>query len=100
MRPLLKLVSLAALVATLLPSVLFFTGTLSHPAVNTVALIGTLTWFVFTPMWMGRTPADDTTVATKLNFRENSGRGCFVSECTDRAGDCVERGPRPPHSIR
>ena len=49
-----KLLSLGALVATALPSVLFVTGTISLPAANTTALIATIVWFVATPFWMGQ----------------------------------------------
>lgn len=49
-----KLVSLLALAATIVPSVLYFTGTIEHEAVKWTALAGTVVWFVVTPLWMGR----------------------------------------------
>ncbi len=49
-----KLVSLVALVATIVPCLLYFAGWMSHGAVKLAALIGTIAWFVATPMWMGR----------------------------------------------
>lgn len=59
MNTTLKIVSLIALLATILPSLLYFTGTLEHSLVLAFALIGSAGWFVATPMWMGRKqPAD------------------------------------------
>ncbi len=49
----LKLVSLLALAATILPSVLFLTQTVNHETVLWVAIISTIVWFVATPLWMG-----------------------------------------------
>ena len=46
--------SCLALVATIVPSILFFTGAIGHDAVKWTALAGTVVWFVATPMWMGR----------------------------------------------
>ncbi len=49
-----KTVSLVALAATIVPSVLYFTGVTGHEAVKWIALFGTIAWFVATPLWMGR----------------------------------------------
>lgn len=49
-----RAVSLIALVATIVPSMLFFLGILSHDVVKWTALAGTVFWFVSTPVWMGR----------------------------------------------
>lgn len=49
-----KIASLLALAATIVPSILFFTGTIEHDAVKWTALVGTVVWFIATPMWMGR----------------------------------------------
>lgn len=49
-----KLISLIALAATIVPSVLYFTGAIGHDAVKWTALVGTVVWFIATPMWMGR----------------------------------------------
>ena len=49
-----RLVSLAALVATIVPSILYFSGALGHDAVKWSAMVGTAAWFVATPVWMGR----------------------------------------------
>ena len=50
----LKIVSLVALLATLVPCLLYFGGILGHDAVKILALIGTIVWFIATPMWMSR----------------------------------------------
>ena len=56
----LKVVSLVALAATILPCFLYFAGRVDHAVVKTLALVGTVVWFVATPMWMSRelSPAD------------------------------------------
>ena len=54
MNSIAKLVSLIALVATILPSVLLFTGLIGHDLMKWIALVGTIVWFIATPMWMGR----------------------------------------------
>jgi len=54
MRSPAKLISLIALVATIVPSVLYFTSAIGHDVVKWTALAGTVVWFTVTPMWMGR----------------------------------------------
>ena len=54
MRPVLIIISLVALATTLLPGFLFFGGVIEHDMVKWLALLGTIVWFVVTPMWMGR----------------------------------------------
>ncbi len=49
-----KLVSLVALAATIVPSVLYFSGAVGHDAVKWTAIVGTIVWFIATPLWMGR----------------------------------------------
>jgi hypothetical protein len=49
-----KIVSLIALLVTIVPSVLYFLGMLDAEPMKWVALAGTIVWFVATPMWMGR----------------------------------------------
>ena len=49
-----KLISLIALAVTVLPSVLFFMGVLGAEPMKWIALVGTIAWFIATPMWMGR----------------------------------------------
>ncbi len=54
MKPIAKIVSLVALGAVVIPCLLFFAGMTSLNTVKTLALIGTVLWFIATPMWMGR----------------------------------------------
>ena len=49
-----KIVSLVALAATIVPCLLYFGGIVDHDAVKLIALIGTIAWFIATPMWMSR----------------------------------------------
>ena len=49
-----KIVSLGALAATIIPSLLYFGGTLGHETVKIIALLATFAWFIATPMWMSR----------------------------------------------
>lgn len=53
-QQILKIVSLVALAATIVPCLLYFVGMLGHDAVRMLALIGTIVWFIATPMWMSR----------------------------------------------
>jgi hypothetical protein len=52
-----KLVSLIALVVTVAPSLLYFSGMISIESMKWIALAGTIVWFVSTPTWMGRDKA-------------------------------------------
>ncbi len=54
MKRLAKLVSGVALVATIVPPVLFFNGTLTLAQTHTWMLAATVAWFVATPLWMDR----------------------------------------------
>ncbi len=47
-----QLVSLVALVATILPPVLFFAGHMGLDAMKTWMLGAAVAWFVATPVWM------------------------------------------------
>ncbi len=49
-----KLVSLIALGATIVPCLFYFTGVVNHDVVKVAALVGTIAWFIATPMWMGQ----------------------------------------------
>jgi hypothetical protein len=49
-----RLVSLAALVATIVPPVLFFYGHLDLDAMKLWMLVATVAWFVATPIWMDK----------------------------------------------
>ena len=54
MKTLAKIISTLALAATIVPSLLLFCGILSSEFVMISALLGTVAWFIATPMWMGR----------------------------------------------
>ncbi len=54
-----KLVSLAALGATILPSILSFFGLIGPDAVNWITLAGTAIWFVSAPAWIDRKLSPD-----------------------------------------
>ncbi|QDU54807.1 hypothetical protein [Aeoliella mucimassa] len=54
MQTLLKPISYLALIATILPALLYMGGVMPLNAVQLTALIGTVAWFVATPLWMGR----------------------------------------------
>lgn len=54
MNSLAKLISLIALAVTVLPSVLYFMGNVDAEPMKWIALVGTIAWFIATPMWMGR----------------------------------------------
>lgn len=49
-----KMISLIALAATIVPSLLYLTSTLDHEPVKWISLVGTFGWFIATPLWMGR----------------------------------------------
>jgi len=49
-----KILSLVALAAVTLPCLLYFVGTIDLDAVKLAALIGTIGWFIATPLWMSR----------------------------------------------
>jgi hypothetical protein len=59
MRPLLQIVSLVALVATIAPSILFLVDRITLDQAKWIMLIATLVWFVVTPIWMGRPKMDE-----------------------------------------
>jgi hypothetical protein len=54
MRNVLRLVSAAALVGTILPPVLYFSGAMELTAVKSWMLASTVAWFAATPLWMGK----------------------------------------------
>lgn len=55
MRSLIKLVSYIGLGLTLIPSLLVFAGSISIELSKTLMLIGTIIWFISTPIWMNKT---------------------------------------------
>ncbi len=52
MKNLLKLLSLACLALTVVPSLLVFAGTISLDQHKTLMAVGMVGWFVVTPFWM------------------------------------------------
>jgi hypothetical protein len=54
LRLALQCVSWLALVATLLPSILFLAGSINLTTCSGLMLGATLVWFAATPCWMGR----------------------------------------------
>ncbi len=54
MRAAAKILSLLSLALVSIPCWLMFAGTIQLETVQWTALIGTLSWFVSTPAWMGR----------------------------------------------
>lgn len=56
MRKLLQLVSAAALIATIVPSVMFLAGSLDLSQTKLAMLVATIVWFIATPLWMGQPP--------------------------------------------
>lgn len=54
MNNIVKVISLVALGLVVVPCVLFFTGAIALGAVKWLALLGTIGWFIFTPLWMSR----------------------------------------------
>ena len=49
-----KIISLIALAVTIVPSALYFFGTIGIEPMKWTALVVTIAWFISTPMWMGR----------------------------------------------
>lgn len=49
-----KTVSLIMLGLVIVPCLLFFFGMLGSDAMKLTALVGTIGWFIATPMWIGR----------------------------------------------
>jgi hypothetical protein len=52
MRRILQVLSWMALAATLVPAVLYLTGSMPLATVKTWMLAGTVVWFATVPMWM------------------------------------------------
>ncbi len=49
-----KLVSWVGLAATVVPCLLYYVEIIDLDAVKLITLIGTIIWFIATPLWMGR----------------------------------------------
>ena len=52
MRPVARLVGLAALAATIAPPALFMTGRMPEAPMKALMLIAAFAWFVAAPFWM------------------------------------------------
>jgi len=59
MRSTLQIISLAALVATIVPPILFLVSRISLDQTKWTMLAATLVWFAVTPFWMGRPKMDE-----------------------------------------
>jgi hypothetical protein len=54
MKTVARLISLAALLGTIVPPVLFFVNRMNFDAMKWWMLVATIAWFVATPLWMDR----------------------------------------------
>jgi hypothetical protein len=54
MNPFAKIASLITLSLVIVPCLLYFAGMIELAAVKWTALVGTIGWFIATPLWMGR----------------------------------------------
>lgn len=54
MKKIAKIASLIMLGLVIIPCLLFFTGAIGMDALKWTALVGTIGWFIATPLWMGR----------------------------------------------
>ncbi len=57
MRRIMQIISWLSLAGTIVPSILFYLGKMELEALKTTMLVATVTWFVATAMWMGRSSA-------------------------------------------
>ena len=58
-----KIVSLISLGLVVVPCLLYFAGAMGLDTVKWMALVGTIGWFISTPLWMSRElPVDATEV--------------------------------------
>ena len=58
MRRLVQTISWCAIVATILPSLLYLANAMTLETCHWVMLLSTIVWFVATPLWMGRVPSE------------------------------------------
>ena len=58
MKRIAQIISYVALVATLLPAVLFFADKLDLPSTKLWMLVAALVWFAATPLWMEHKATD------------------------------------------
>ena len=59
MRRILQIISGAALVGTILPSILYLGDRLTLDRATICLSVATLVWFIATPFWMGRPKIED-----------------------------------------
>ncbi len=59
MRPILQVVSLLALIALTLPSIIFLAGRLELNTVKWIMLLATIVWFVAATPWMWKDNSSD-----------------------------------------
>jgi nitrate/nitrite transporter NarK len=59
MRSILQIISLLALIALTLPSVLFLAGRLELDMVKWLMLLATIVWFVTAALWMWKDNSDE-----------------------------------------
>jgi len=53
MKRILQMISLAGLILTIIPSIIFFAGGIDHSTQNSLMLTGTFLWFVTAGFWLG-----------------------------------------------
>ena len=54
MRILLQIISAIALVMTVLPSLVYFSGNIELETVKWLMIVASIVWFAVTPFWMGK----------------------------------------------
>ena len=54
MRIALQIISAIALVMTVLPSLIYFSGNMELDRVKLLMIVATVLWFAVTPFWMGK----------------------------------------------
>ena len=54
MKIILQIISLVGLLLTIIPPVLFFTGTIGHSQQNVLMFFGAVIWFVSAFFWLGK----------------------------------------------
>ncbi len=54
MRIALQIISAIALVMTVLPSLIYFSGNMELDRVKLLMIVATVVWFAVTPFWMGK----------------------------------------------
>ena len=54
MKILLQLISLVGLLLTIVPSILYFSGSLTSSTQQWLMFIGTVLWFASAPFWMNK----------------------------------------------